>query len=278
MNEIINHGYGIVTIKNACNVDFANMTERLEKLEKIAIEENFTIVYNDEGNPIHAVNQGGFIYSMELMQASPLRLMSLGEDWYDKFEGDIYKGLMQYIEMFPALLPCLWWKTTGHILSYSKGASLGIHSDNDVNYRFGYAPESQHATRNVVSAIIFLNSHGEDFTGGSMKFPYANVEIFPSAGDLLFFPANYTAAHEITTVDSGKRYSYLAWFAQGSEQPERSVNPQMTPTPTGGQVWLTSVIQDYEEFLVNKYGESEIPEHVALHRSRQKDHGEHEEQ
>jgi hypothetical protein len=94
----------------------------------------------------------------------------------------------------------------------------------------------------------------------------------------VFFPANYTAAHEITTVDSGKRYSYLAWFAQGSEQPERSVNPQMKPTPTGGQVWLSSVIQDYEDFLVDKYGESEIPEHVALHRSRQKDHGEYEKQ
>ena len=67
MSEIIDHGFGIVTIKNACTVDFANMVERLEELEKIAIAENFTIVYDDQGNAIHAINQGGFIYSMELM-------------------------------------------------------------------------------------------------------------------------------------------------------------------------------------------------------------------
>ena len=272
MTEIINHGYGIVTFKNAHKVNFAEMQDRLIRLEQEAIKSNFTIVYDESGKPIHAVNQGGFIYGLDEVHRAPLRLQALGDDWYNEYEAVLYGCLMEYIEIFPALLPCLWWKSVGHILSYSAGGSLGLHCDNDVNYRYGNVPDEQHATRNVVSAIIFLNTAGIDFEGGSMYFPYADIEITPTAGDAVFFPANYTAAHQINEVTEGKRYSYLAWFAQGPEHPTHGINPQAAAGPNGGQVWLQSVVGDYDKHVIAKYGEKASPPHLIAHRSRSNDH------
>lgn len=271
MSEVINHGCGIVTFKNAHLVDYEKMLPRLENLEREATEKNFKIVYDADGKPLHAINEGGFIYSLDSMDRAPLRLQKLGTDWYDEFETVLYFSLLKYIEIFPAILPCLWWKSVGHILSYSSGASLGLHCDNDVNYRYGHIPVEQHATRNVVSAIIFLNSSGKDFEGGTMTFPYANVEIIPSMGDVLFFPANYIAAHQINTVTSGKRYSYLAWFAQGSGQQEHNINPTNVLTENGGQIWLEEIIEDYDAYVMAKYGNS-APAGIIAHKSRANDH------
>lgn len=271
MKEIVNHGYGIVTFKCAHNVDIEKMIPRLEQLEKQAIEKNFRIVYNENNEPIHAINEGGFIYGLEEMTRAPLRLQNLGKDWYEEFETALYACLLRYVEIFPAILPCLWWKSVGHILSYSSGASLGLHCDNDVNYKYGNIPAEQHATRNVLSAIIFLNSSIIDFDGGTMTFPYANVEITPSIGDIVFFPANYTAAHQINQVISGKRYSYLAWFAQGSEDTRHNISPTENMTDNGGQVWLKTIVEDYDKYITDKYGENPPAELVA-HRGRKNDH------
>lgn len=271
MTEVINHGSGIVTFKNAHSVKFEEMLERLELLEKEAMEKNFKIIYDENGKPLHAINEGGFMYSIDSMSKAPLRLQKLGIDWYQEFETALYSSLLNYVEIFPAILPCIWWKSVGHILAYSPGGSLGIHCDNDVNYRYGRIPTEQHATRNVVSAIIFLNSCGEHFEGGTMTFPYANVEIVPKMGDILFFPANYIAAHQINTVTSGKRYSYLAWFAQGSEQKEHNIHPTNTLTENGGQVWVENIVNDYDSHILMKYGENP-PADLVGHRSRENDH------
>jgi hypothetical protein len=186
---------------------------------------------------------------------------------------------MPYIELHPALLQCLWWRINGHVLSYSKTGSLGLHADNDVNYRYGFFPKEEHATRVVVSAIAFLNSSVRSvndvdentYCGGEMKFEYANVTIYPEKGDLLFFPANYVGAHEVMPVVAGKRYSYLVGFAQGSAQPEKAINPQINSSGSGGQEWLTTLIEDYQSYLVNKYG-SKIPDKLQTHVTRQQDH------
>lgn len=271
MSELINHGFGIVTFKNAHSVQLEEMLPKLKVLEDEALKNNFRLVYDDNGVATHAINEGGFIYALESVNTAPLRLQNLGADWYEEFESALYLKLLEYIELFPALLPCLWWKSTGHILSYAPGASLGIHCDNDVNYRYGSVPREQHATRNVVSAILFLNSCSKDFEGGTMTFPYADVEIIPNAGDMVFFPANYMAAHQINEVTSGKRYSYLAWFAQGSEHIEHNINPQNLITANGGQVWLQNTVADFDNYVSTKYGQNP-PAELVSHRSRRKDH------
>jgi predicted 2-oxoglutarate/Fe(II)-dependent dioxygenase YbiX len=277
MSSVINHGHGIIEFVAAANIEFSKFSDKIEKLKQKAIEENFTVVLDENGNPIHALNQGGFIYSLQDMAKAPLRLQGLGSEIYNEFEPAIYSCLLQYIEMFPAILSCLWWRTSGHILSYSTGGSLGLHSDNDVNYRYGKMPSKEHATRNVLSAIVFINDWSETpvpgaFCGGEMLFPYADVAIKPQKGNILLFPANYVAAHEISTITSGERLTYLAWFAQGSESQEKGINPQLEISDTGGQVWLSSITEDYDEYINGKYS-GMPPARAAAHRSRSNDHG-----
>lgn len=276
MNDAINHGFGIVEFQDIVKFDFADIETEINSLADKAISENFKIIRDEDGTPIHAVNQGGFIYSIENMNLAPLRLQALGPNIYNIFEPAIYSALLKYIEIFPAILTCLWWRTTGHILKYSKGGSLGLHSDNDVNYRYGFEPKEEHATRNVVSAIVFLNDwseHSENgkFTGGEMIFPYADVTIFPKSGNVLMFPANYVAAHEIATVTSGSRYTYLGWFAQGSAMPAKGISPQPDISVNGGQVWLNSLVEDYDSYINSKYG-GNPPDVSVAHRSRSNDH------
>lgn len=279
MKDYINYGNGIVLFENVVDIDFDSIKDTLSYLENVARSENFKFVFDESGNPLHAVNQGGFIYSLDEVNKAPLRLQNLDKKIYSKYENVLYECLLQYISIFPALLQCLWWRSTGHILSYLPGGSLGLHCDNDVNYRYGDFPKEQHATRNVVSAIVFLNSsvtdlsdsNTHDYVGGTMTFPYADVEIVPAAGSVLLFPANYVGAHQINTVISGKRYSYLGWFAQGSPQHEFNICPADEISSNGGQVWLKTVIEDYDKFLTNEYGE-DPPHHMVSHRRRPYDH------
>jgi hypothetical protein len=179
------------------------------------------------------------------------------------------------------VLQCLWWRSTGHVLCYDEGASLGFHCDNDVNYRYGAAPKTEHATRNVLSALVYFNDLSDDeslpysFSGGNMSIPYFDIDIKPAAGDVLLMPASYLGAHEIHEVTRGSRYSYLSWFAQGSGDTDKGIAPR-TPDvyyKNEGQWWLTSIIEDYEQHLVSKYGELDsIPQNLTHFKSREKDH------
>lgn len=278
MSTFTNHGFGIVTFHNVIDIDFQSLKQKLVTLEDEARAKNFTIIYDELGAPLHAVNQGGFIYSLESMNQAPLRLQGLGLEIYEKYEAVLYGCLLQYISIFPALLQCLWWRSTGHILSYSAGAALGLHCDNDVNYRYGSFPNEQHATRNVVSAIVFINSsvneadkNEDNYCGGTMSFPYADTEIIPKAGDVLLFPANYVGAHQINTVTKGKRYSYLGWFAQGSPHDIYNISPMDEFAENGGQVWMKTIIDDYDEYLNATYAGTP-PAHMIAHRRRSNDH------
>jgi hypothetical protein len=275
-------GGGTVIFRNAIDVPQEEIIPYLEGKKDLWKKENFEIVYGEDGKPSHAVNRGGFIYSLEAANSAPVRIQDLNHRFFKDCDTAIYKCLMEYIEQFPAILQCLWWYSGGHTLAYDQGGALGMHCDNDVNYRFGAIPRSEHATRNVVSVVVYLNDCIEDgektkysFTGGHMSVDYFDIDIVPKTGDILFFPANYLGAHEIHEVTSGTRYSYLSFFAQGSESPDKQISPivrknQWTP---GGQWWLPTVIEDFENHLVQKYGGLEnIPEHLYGFKSRAYDH------
>jgi hypothetical protein len=178
----------------------------------------------------------------------------------------------------------LWWKSEGHALKYPTGSKLGFHCDNDVNYRYGKLPPFEHATRNVISALVYINSNCDNsecdeysFTGGEMVIPYFDITIKPKSGAVLFMPANYLGAHEIMEITSGSRYSYLSWFAQGSPQQEKGISPQEPNTsndrPIGGQWWMSTLVEDYGKHLMEKYGdEGKIPLGATPFKSRKDDH------
>jgi hypothetical protein len=74
-------------------------------------------------------------------------------------------------------------------------------------------------------------------------------------------------------VTSGSRYSYLSWFAQGSEDAERGIKPidATEDIGAGGQWWVQRIIEDYANHLSVKYGNS-IPDGMLAYTSRKQDH------
>lgn len=60
-----------------------------------------------------------------------------------------------------------------------------------------------------ISALIYIN---DNYVGGSINFPDQNFYYQPVAGDLIIFPGNNTFKHEVTTVESGKRYTMPSWY------------------------------------------------------------------
>lgn len=276
----VHHGGGTVEFRNAIDIPQDEIIPYLNNLKHEWRKENFTIVHDELGNPIHAVNRGGFIYDIESMNRAPVRIQNMKHPFFVDCEKAIYEALVRYIEEFPALLQSIWWRSGGHVLCYDEGASLGLHSDNDVNYRFGNVPQLQHATRNVVSVLIYFNSCIDagaqckyGFTGGHMEIPYFDIDLVPTTGSIVLMPANYLGAHQIHEITSGCRYSYLSWFAQGSEDGERGVNPVEAngDIGAGGQWWVRNIIDDYTKHLTVKYGAS-IPGGLLAHTSRKNDH------
>lgn len=277
-------GGGVVLFEDAISVPTQEIIELIDSLSDKSIKDQYTYMKDDDGKPSHALNKSGFIISLDEISKMPIRVQELCHPFFSECEDIAYKCLMQYIEMFPAILQCLWWKTEGHALKYPTGASLGFHCDNDVNYKYGQLPKLENATRNVVSVIVYLNSNCDSsdcdelsFSGGEMVIPYFGITIKPKSGTIVFVPANYLGAHEILEVKSGSRYSYLMWFAQGSPNPESGVSPreprEKIGKDIGGQWWLPTLIDDYENYLLDKYNElSNIPFDVNFFKLRPDDH------
>jgi hypothetical protein len=275
-------GGGTVLFENAITVPQNDLISYLENEKELWRKENFTVIYDDNGEPIHAINKGGFIYGLDSYKSAPVRIQNLTHPFFKECDDRVYDALLSYIEMFPAILQCLWWKSGGHVLCYDEGASLGFHSDNDVNYRYGAMPQLDHATRNVVSALVYFNSCTDDgsecdygFSGGHMSIPYFDIDIVPHTGSIVLMPANYLGAHQIHEITKGSRYSYLLWFAQGVPAPEHGVNPVAPDGDyhSGGQWWLETLVEDYEKYINEKYPlGSSRPDNLTLFKSRAKDH------
>jgi hypothetical protein len=145
---------------------------------------------------------------------------------------------------------------------------MGMHNDNDVNYQPGFEPDLQLATRNVVGAIIYLNSsvkNKEDiikheYNNGEIIFPYAKANHTPKAGDVLIFPSNYLGTHEIEPCQNGSRYAYIGYFAQGSSHSDRGIfiTNEELPIGTQGQIWLKTLREDYISYILDKYGYEDL--------------------
>lgn len=280
----INLGGGVVIFENAISVPVAEIAKIIDALSDEAVKQQYEYVYDSDGKPIHAVNKSGFIYELDAIAKTPIRVQNLNHKFFNECENLIYKCLLEYIEIFPAVLQCLWWKSEGHALKYPTGSKLGFHCDNDVNYRYGQLPPFEHATRNVISALVYINDNCDEsdcneysFTGGEMVLPYFDITIKPKSGTILFMPANYLGAHEIMEITSGSRYSYLSWFAQGSPQHDKGVSPQEPDASAtraiGGQWWMPTIVEDYDKYLMDKYGdEGKIPLGATPFKSRKDDH------
>lgn len=284
---IKNLGGGVVVFENAIDVPQGEIIELLDSLSEKSLSENYEYVKNENGEIIHAKNKSGFIYELESISKTPIRIQNLNHDFFWECEKNIYSCLLQYIELFPSVLQCLWWRTEGHALKYPTGSVLGLHCDNDVNYRYWQFPPVENATRAVITALVYINDSCDEagcdensFSGGEMIIPHAGVTIKPKSGNIVFMPSNYLGAHEILEVTSGCRYTYLTLFSQGSGQDDKGITPidpdvymEQIDRPIGGQWWMKEIISDYDEYLMKKYGdEGKIPIEAMPFKSRKDDH------
>lgn len=266
----VNYGMGIVCFPESINVDQDLIIPYLSALKEKAIKEDYTIVQEKNGGS-YAINRSGHRYLLEDIEKSASHIMDfINRDtekevisFFQDCENIIYKSLLRYIEIYPMILRNIWWKTLGHVLAYGPGSDMGLHNDNDVNYQPDFEPDLQLATRNVVGAIIYLNSSVQDkkdiikheYNSGEIFFPYANVKYTPKSGDILMFPSNYLGTHEIHPCLNGSRYAYIGYFAQGSSHFDRGIFVTEESLPTGkqGQVWVKSLREDYISYILNKY-------------------------
>lgn len=262
--EILSNG--IVLFKNVIDID---QNELLPYLDANLTPSNCGLEWKEEGGEQWAEDWEGNRHPIQKLLEQPFRLghtsdkMPVQEDtpqnikdFFYKCEEIVYQGLMRYIHLYPMILNTIWWKNRGHVLRYTEGCELQDHNDNDTNFRvidgLRYPTDRPQAIYQVLANIIYLN---DDFTGGEMFFPYADIDYQPSAGDMLYFPQNYVGTHGVRPVKSGKRYVYLSNFGQGDsavvqiEEPNSDTSPWVTP------VYLPWVFQDYERYCKSPWSE-----------------------
>jgi hypothetical protein len=114
------------------------------------------------------------------------------------------------------------------------------------------------ASRQTCGALLYLNDcvdseeelNGKNFTGGHLRFVHLGISYKPRKGDIIFFPTNFLAAHDVEKMGKGVRYSYLSFFGQGANdvpagivisEPDRSF--EWCPA-----VWFNNIYDDYERY------------------------------
>jgi len=261
--QYLNHGAGIMQFKNALAIPSERILPYVDEYSYVpscGLE-----IYEEDGIK-KARDFEGNEQPYENLLSLPLRLGGFGmagpvEDYtpedivkfFNDCERSLYLCLMRYIDLHPLILNTIWWKGRGHVLKYLPGAALGMHNDNDTNFRVidgqRYFSQREVAMYQVVNAIIYLN---DDYEGGEFRFPYADVTLKPEAGDIVFFPANYVGTHAVAPVKSGERYTYLAQFGHGiakdNEVCEAQESKDWLPP-----VYLPFVYQDAEKFSLSGY-------------------------
>lgn len=260
---------GVVCFPNSIEVDQDLVVPYFASLKEQALKDDYTIVYENDSES-YAVNRSGHRYEIDDIQKSASHIMDfINEDspkeliaFFEKCEKAIYEHLLMYIEMYPHVLPNIWWTETGHVAAYGAGSSMGTHNDNEVNYQVGFEPDLQLATRHVLSVLLYLNSSvgsqeklGKyEYNGGELEFIYANAVHQPKSGDLLIFPSNYLGTHEVKPCLSGERYVYISYFSHGSAHSERGVQPgPSVPVGKQSQVWLPTIVDDYVSYIKEKH-------------------------
>jgi len=205
----------------------------------------------------YAVNRSGHRIPIENIDKSCVRFSNFEDNELPiikNFEKTFNSLLLEYCAEYPMSIPCLWWKTEGHVLLYGKGSELGLHADIDVNYQPGNIPDYQLGTRHVLAAIAYFDVSSN---GGDLVFPYLDLRITPQSGDVIFFPSHFIFAHKVEPIFAGHRFAYLTYFGQGTDNARAPMTIRESgDTIHGGQVWVDWLPGKYAEYLSNNFGDN----------------------
>ena len=259
-------GNGVVLFKQSVNVP-EGIIEELDSAAVRTFEDHYKFVYDDNGDLLYSVNPSGHKWRAAV---PPARVMSdLDPDFFGYCDSALYQNLIEYISLYPYVLPSLWWEVGGHVVVYRESASLGYHSDNDINYFPGETPPDQSALQFALSGVVALN---DDYVGGKFRFHYLDLTVELERGDVLLYPSNFIATHSVGHVESGTRYSYVTWFGQGSEASDRNIEIHDYREPgIAGKTWLSNIRQDFHNYIIKNNLEipavlKRLPDHEATMR------------
>jgi hypothetical protein len=265
-------GGGVVVFRNAISLDW----EYVNRISKEIVDREMGDMYQPAINPDNGleeyVNRSGYFFSKNGIDKMPRRGSRVHQDTRPEvselfcfIEECKDKYLFRYMHMFPIVFKNIWWKVKGHLVNYSSecGGYIGEHSDTSVDYVYGLPhPPYQLASRNTLSCLVYFGNclDGDkvvelgDFTGGHHKFTYLEIEYIPRRGDVLMFPSNYIAAHEVTPVESGNRFTYLGWYAHGTPNPlvnEEVEDPLVNPEKAAisSNVYIPYLREKFIEYL-----------------------------
>jgi predicted 2-oxoglutarate/Fe(II)-dependent dioxygenase YbiX len=289
-----NHGGAVLRFKNVFEVDFPKVSKWIDARGKKAHEQRWK--YKTDKNGVrYAENEDGNKFTIEQAEMVPVRVLQpveqdteeemvqLFQDW----ERAIYKCLIRYIDEYPLVLGTLWWRNRGHILRYDKGTFLGLHNDNDTNYRATggkrYIPYGQLGSRQSLAALLYINDcvdakekiDGTNYMGGELYFPYLDIDVSAKAGDIVIFPTNFVASHGVKEVTDGIRYAYLEFYSQGS--PDANVRIEVVePNEMDDWCkphWIDSIYDDYWEYAAKYNSKVDSDNPIYSNRNLEGDDG-----
>jgi hypothetical protein len=265
-------GGGVIRFPNAVQIDREKITAWCDKNAKKAHEQRWTY-HKDDSGVTYATNEDGNKFSLEQIEEVPVRLLNPVEEHTEPefveifryWEDQIYKCLIRYIDEYPMVLGTIWWRSRGHLLRYDAGDYLGIHNDNDSNFRSTkgkrYIPKGQAQMRQTVAVMLYMNDcvnseeeyDGTNYVGGNLFFPYLGVETTPKMGDIFIFPTNYIATHGVKTVEKGHRYGYLEFFSQGSSDESVLISVAEADECDGWcrPHWIDALYDDYHKYCLH---------------------------
>lgn len=271
-------GGGVVLFESAIDLDWDYVREFSRDAINKEKEDMYTPTVDPETGDEIYLNKSGYFFQKESVDQMPGRGSAIhryGDEKikkiFDFVEESKDQYLFKYFELFPLSYKCVWWKVKGHIVQYKKGVYLGSHSDVSADYIYDiWTPKDQLATRNVISNVFYLTSSvdteeeldGTNFTGGHHYFNYLDIDVKPKKGDLLFFPSNFMAAHEVKPVGEGERYSYLGWYSHGTPNKEVNEfvvdpNKEAELAKTATNLYMPTLTSDYRQYLLeNGYDQS----------------------
>jgi predicted 2-oxoglutarate/Fe(II)-dependent dioxygenase YbiX len=148
---------------------------------------------------------GGGLKDSKVRNVSVLNI----DDSFDKYEDTLsvineclYDYLRQKTSNLFVGLPFEFDVEVLQYLKYTPGGHYVTHVD-----KF-YGCAGQHGDR-VFTALLYLN---DEYAGGSLKFPYFNIELKPPKGSILIFPSTWEYCHCVEPVYRGTRHSMVSWF------------------------------------------------------------------
>ena len=257
-------GGGVIVFRDAITFDFDWACEFAENAVSAERNDMYKEAIDPESGRPGFLNKSGYFFDYEDTMNMPRRGASIHRseqadviEFLQFLENSRDKYLLKYLVEFPLAYKNIWWKVKGHLVAYSiehGGRLLGPHSDTSADYSYGFGePTDQLATRNTLTALIYFNN---GFSGGAHYFNYLDIRYTPNPGDILMFPSNFMAAHEIEPITAGNRYTYLGWYAHGSPNPavnefiaDPITQPELAAVSTN--VYLPTLREDFRNHLIN---------------------------